>query len=155
MIKSWPTLEWYLPQESGPLNNFQHLCTHSPEDVIGATNTRQGETVWVGEILGQQAGLAWEWCEYRAGVVMLADPNCIVSNIRFLDAGGRALPPLAALATINRLVHGLRWQQAVCQALRSSVAANTPLPGPALAWRTEAAAPWRRPAEPAHERAAA
>ncbi len=154
MIKSWPTLEWYLPLETEPPKTFKHLCTRGREDA-SAANPRQGETVWLGQIMGHNAGLAWEWSEYRPGVVMLSDPNCIVSNIRFVNADGQALPPLAALATINRVVHGLRWQQAVCLAIRRDGAANSALPSPALAWRTEPGASWMRHAAHAQERAAA
>ncbi len=116
MIKSWPTLEWYLPYEESPLETFQHLDSQT-RDSTAANGHRHGETVWIGGVNGHSVGLAWEWAEFRPGVVVLADPNCIVSNVRFVDEEGVPVPPLMALIALNRVVHALPWQQAVCKAL--------------------------------------
>jgi hypothetical protein len=88
---------------------------------------------------GQSVGLAWEWAEHRPGVVVLADPNCIVSNARFVDEEGLPMQPLLALIALNRVVHALPWQEAVCKALDPApdmAAAALPVPvkpGPHLA----------------------
>ena len=156
MIKSWPTLQWYLPPEFEPPITFKHWSSHA-RDEVSDLGTRQGETVWVGRIDGQDAGLAWEWTEYRSGVVMLTDPNCIVSNIQFTDLQAKLLPPLAALSAVNCIVHSLNWQQAVCDTLRHGPVVANPimLPSPALAWRTDRSALRLRTLGATMERAAA
>jgi hypothetical protein len=116
MIKSWPTLEWYLPYDDSPLESFQYLDSQT-RDSPAANGRRQGETVWIGSVKGHSVGLAWEWAEHRPGVLVLADPNCIVSNVRFVDEEGVPVPPLLALIALNRVVHALPWQEAVSKAI--------------------------------------
>lgn len=114
MIKSWPRLGWYLSPQQELVNTFKHLGTNC-RDHTTPEGRLQGETVWMGEILGQPAGLAWEWTEHRPGVMLLADPNSIVCNLRFLDAQRHPLSPWAALVAMNQIVHSLPWQAAVSE----------------------------------------
>ncbi len=121
MIKSWPTVQWYLPLEADRFPAFRHLCTQVRESTLPG-GKRQGETVWMGMLDGEPAGLAWEWAEERPGVVLLADPNSILSNIRFVGqaTGGNPAPqsPLAVVVALNRIAHQLPWQEAVCRVLQ-------------------------------------
>lgn len=116
MIKSWPTFECYLPAQADLPTRLRHMQSHVRDADAGAP---QGETVWLGEIEGQRAAMAWEWVEFRAGVVMLADPNSIVTNLRFVDDQQAPVAALSVLVALNRIVHGLPWQQAVCRMLRA------------------------------------
>ena len=79
-----------------------------------------GSTVWLGCIAGQHAGLAWEWVELRPGVLMLADPNSITTNLRMVDVAGRRQDELVSTVSLNRLLHQLSWQDAVCEVIHSS-----------------------------------
>ena len=132
MIKSWATLEWYLPPQSDQLPSFKHVGAQVRDDG-SSLGFRAGDTVWVAQDEQWQAGLAWEWVEVKPGVVMLADPNSIVTNLQFVDAEDQHVYGLAKTIAINRLVHGLPWQQSVCallpdQALHAPTGA-TALPG--------------------------
>jgi hypothetical protein len=117
MIKSWPTVQWYLPLEADRFPAFKHLCTQVRESTLPG-GKRQGETVWMGVLDGEPAGLAWEWAEERPGVVLLADPNSILSNIRFVGHHQAVQSPLAVVVALNRIAHQLPWQEAVCRALQ-------------------------------------
>jgi hypothetical protein len=128
MIKSWPTVQWYLPLEADRFPAFKHLCTQVRESTLPG-GKRQGETVWMGMLDGEPAGLAWEWAEARPGVVLLADPNSILSNIRFIgqpEGHSQAVQsPLAVVVALNRIAHQLPWQEAVCRVLQEHTAPQT------------------------------
>ena len=79
-----------------------------------------GSTVWVGSIAGVHAGLAWEWVELRSQVLLLADPNSIITNIQVLGTGGKLANPLDATVSLNLILHRLRWQDSVGEVLASA-----------------------------------
>jgi hypothetical protein len=45
-----------------------------------------------------------------AGVVAMADPMALVTNLQFLNAEGRVLAPLESVRQLNEIVHALPWQ---------------------------------------------
>lgn len=103
-----------------------------------------GSTVWVGSIDGVYAGLAWEWVELRSGVVMLADPNSIITNVQVVGADRQATDPLDAIVNLNVILHRLPWQDSVGDVLTSARQGRT-LEGvpfllpPAIAYEASAA----------------
>ena len=132
MIKSWPIIEWFPATPTEESRAFLHMSTQVRDEPKGA-QPRAGSTVWLGIIAGQHAGLAWEWVELRPGVLMLADPNSITTNLRMVDVAGRRQDELVSTVSLNRLLHQLSWQDAVCEVIHSSqtgrrtgVAANVP-----------------------------
>lgn len=74
---------------------------------------RAGQTLWVTELDGRQAGLCWEWGEVRPGVVALADPMQLRSNVELVDAQGRPLDASLCVLHLNSVVYGLDWQSAI------------------------------------------
>lgn len=78
-----------------------------------------GSTVWVGAIDGVYAGLAWEWVELRSRVLMLADPNSIITNVQVVGSDGQAVDPLNATVSLNVILHRLPWQDMVGEVLAS------------------------------------
>jgi hypothetical protein len=126
MIKSWAMLEWYLPPESEKFPAFQHVGTQLRDDGTESGH-RAGDAVWVAPQEQGCAGLAWEWTEVKPGIVMLTDPNSIVTNLQFVDDGGMPVLGLMRTIAINRLVHALPWQAAARAALQLQQAR----PGPA------------------------
>lgn len=53
--------------------------------------------------------LGWEWVEFRAGVVLLANPMEILSNMKFDVEGDQTLPRNSNIETLNIIVHSLPW----------------------------------------------
>ena len=91
-----------------------------------------GSTVWVGSIDGVYAGLAWEWVELRSGVLMLADPNSIITNVQVVGADRQAADPLDATVSLNTILHRLPWQDSVGEVLASAREGRTPGDAPVL-----------------------
>lgn len=122
MVAALPVLEWYLPAQRRRWPTLWHATTRvRPE--VDAEGRRSGDTVWLGVIQGRTVGVAFEWIELRRGIVALLDPNSITTNLRFLTADDAYEEPLRATITINRLVHGLPWQNAVTEMLATDGAA--------------------------------
>lgn len=119
MIKSWPIIDWFPPSPEDGWPSFLHMSTHVRQERRG-TEPCVGNTVWVGSIDGVYAGLAWEWVELRAGVLMLADPNSIITNIQVVGAGRRVVDPLDAAVSLSVILHGLPWQGSVGEVLASA-----------------------------------
>ncbi|KPF41635.1 hypothetical protein D621_21220 [beta proteobacterium AAP51] len=77
-----------------------------------------GQTVWTAHAEEGEAGMAWDWVELAHGVVALADPLSVVTNVRLVNADGEVLTALQAARFINEMVRALPWQQEVERALR-------------------------------------
>ena len=67
-----------------------------------------------------EAGLAWDWVEISHGVVAMADPMGVVTNLRLVGEHGEVLTYHQAALHINRLVRQLPWQDEVWRALRTA-----------------------------------
>lgn len=126
MIKSWASLEWYLPPDAESFPAFHHVSTQVRDDG-SISGFQSGDTVWVAQHDQWCAGLAWEWSEVKTGIVMLTDPNSIITNLEFVDNEGNPVLGLLKTIAVNRLVHALPWQAAVCGAMQPH------LPRPELA----------------------
>lgn len=122
IVYSWPTVLW---QAIGtPSFHFGHLGTR----VLSAGNAYNpcsGQTVWGrtaddGSEEGA-AGLAWDWVQLHEGVVAMADPMGLITNLRIVDEHGDALPAHSASLHLNVIVHALPWQTEVQRALHSDI----------------------------------
>ena len=79
-----------------------------------------GQTLW-GETSDERAaGVAWDWVEIRDGVVAMADPLGLVSNLQFFGNDGQPLPERDVAIKLHRMVHALPWQSEVRRALHPS-----------------------------------
>lgn len=113
MLCAWPTLLWQA--DSAAQLRFVHLGTRvlTHDDALPST----GQTIWVGPLPQGDAGMAWDWVQIARGVVAMADPMSVVTNLRLLGADGELLNPVEAARYLNMLVHGLPWQDEVCRVL--------------------------------------
>jgi hypothetical protein len=116
-LRAWPPVLWQAGHIA-PLE-FVHLDTRvvSPADAMAAS-AAAGQTVWVWPLAaGEEAGMAWDWVQLARGVVAIADPMSVVTNLRLLGAGGEVLTAWQAARHLNQMVHGLPWQAEVERAL--------------------------------------
>lgn len=98
------------PALSGKLSHqLTMLCNAEPSQY-------SGQTVW--STPTKSAVLCWKWGLTTDGIVVLADPREIRSNVHFVE-DSRALPFERQLVAINELVNGLPWQQSVNAHLES------------------------------------
>jgi hypothetical protein len=113
---AWPPLLW---QASDPEQmHFHHLGTRVACDGE-ARSCPAGQTVWAASGTDGEAGMAWDWIQIARGVVAIADPMSVVTNVRFVGAGGEVLTAQEAALFLNALVRTLPWQQEVQRALRA------------------------------------
>lgn len=66
----------------------------------------------------RDAGLLWDWAEIAQGVLALADPMSVVTNLRLVTTQGRVLTSGEAALHLNLLVHDIPWQAEVWRAAR-------------------------------------
>jgi hypothetical protein len=114
IVCAWPPLLWQA--ECAPELHFVHLGTR----VFHAGDTEHpcsGQTVWGSPSKACAAGVAWDWIELQQGVVAMADPLALVTNLQFTDARGAILPSMQAALHLNGIVHALPWQSEVQRAL--------------------------------------
>jgi len=72
-----------------------------------------GQTVWAITANAGQAGMAWDWVQLARGVVAMADPLSVITNLRLVNSDGAALSPIESLRHLNEIVHTLPWQDEV------------------------------------------
>jgi len=114
-VFAWPTVLWQAPRP-GRLH-FQHLGTHVTT-VGNPVAPSSGQTLW-GDAEGDAtAGLAWDWVELAQGIVAMADPMAVITNVRLLGPGGEVLTSVEAAPHLNEMVHALPWQDEVNRALQ-------------------------------------
>jgi len=113
IVYSWPPVLWQA--HSPPPRRFVHLGTRVLQPAAGQGCA--GQTVWGDTASPAVAGLAWDWIELQRGVVAMADPFGLVTNLTLLDAQGERLPLAQATMQLNELVHTFPWQQEVQRAL--------------------------------------
>jgi len=117
IVSAWPPVLWQA--DAAPELHFVHLGTHVLTDDSEA-GMFVGQTLW-GEASGERsAGVAWDWVQIQQGVVAIADPFGLVTNLRLVDSHGEALAPYETAAHLNEIVHALPWQTEVCRALSHS-----------------------------------
>lgn len=99
-----------------PQLQFVHLGTRvlKTGDADAPTS---GQTLWGGPSEKGAAGVAWDWVEIQEGVVAMADPFGLVTNLKLVSARGEVLSGFEATLQLNQLVHALPWQSEVQRAL--------------------------------------
>lgn len=113
-LRAWPPLLWQAADSHGV--HFHHLDTRIATLGEQAFATA-GQTVWAGHAAQGEAGMAWDWVQIARGVVAIADPMSVVTNVRLVGAEGQVLTALEAALVLNELVRALPWQQQVQRAL--------------------------------------
>lgn len=114
IVCAWPPVLWQA--DSASRLHLVHLGTrvlHYGDDAGPCS----GQTLWGEASPDRSAGVAWDWVELQQGVVAMADPLGLVTNLKLLDAKGEALSAFEVAVRLNGLVHALPWQNEVQRAL--------------------------------------
>ena len=113
-LRAWPPLLWQVGKQI-PLR-LQHLGTQitNPGDAMFRT---VGQTLWAWHGDEGNVGMAWDWIQLTRGVVAMADPMAVVTNLRLVGDEGEVLSALESARHFNWIVHGLPWQHEVERAL--------------------------------------
>jgi hypothetical protein len=116
-LRAWPPLLWQARQRAD--DRLRHLGTRVT--FAGDRWVRSaGQTLWGGSLDDGDAGVAWDWVQITRGVVTLADPMSVVTNLRLVGAAGEVLTAHQAACDLHALVHALPWQGEVERALRGA-----------------------------------
>jgi len=117
IVYAWPTVLWQA--SCAPELQFVHLGTRvltTREDACPCS----GQTLWGSPSVERSAGVAWDWVEIQQGVVAMADPMSLITNLRLIDAHGEALSTREVTVQLHQMVHALPWQTEVRRALHLS-----------------------------------
>jgi hypothetical protein len=76
-----------------------------------------GQTIWAAHADDGDAGMAWDWVQIAQGVVAIADPMSVVTNLRIVSGRGEVLTSYEAALFLNELLRDLPWQSEVQRAL--------------------------------------
>jgi len=113
-IRAWPPVLW----EAECVKHLRlfHLGTLVFD---GGDNTQPsaGQTMWGARSDNCEAGMAWDWVQILPGVVAMADPMSVITNLQLLGPEGEVLTAWEAARHLNEVVHALPWQQEVGRAL--------------------------------------
>ena len=109
-VRAWTPLLW---QADGASHlRFDHLDTqifHSGGDDAPVS----GQTVWRTDGPNGEAGVAWDWVMLSDDVIAMADPMCVVTNLRLVGSRGEVLTSWEAARHLSQIVYGLPWQGVV------------------------------------------
>ena len=103
-LRAWPPLLW---QVSRPVpRQLQHLGTQvtNPGESIRRS---MGQTLWAWHSADGDMGMAWDWVQLTPGVVAMADPMAVVTNLRLVGEEGEELTAYEAALHFNAIVHAL------------------------------------------------
>lgn len=113
-LHAWPPLLW---QAGDPARvQFHHLCTRITftGDPLGPA---AGQTIWGGSAAEGEAGMAWDWILISRGIVAMADPMSVITNLRLVGEQGEVLTAHQSARFLNEIVRALPWQGEVQRAL--------------------------------------
>lgn len=99
-----------------PASSWQHYRTTLCDLEQTDDYLRSGSTVWISSIGTLRAAIAWDWLEMMQGILVLANPNGLISNLCFTGEAkglGRVDNGLRKVLLLNTIVHGLNWQDRV------------------------------------------
>jgi len=116
-VYAWPPVLWQA--ERAAELHFLHLGTR-----VVNTGHRMfpstGQTLWGVPSPEGEAGMAWDWVLLSQGIVAMADPLSVITNVRFIGPEGDVLTAWQAARHLNEIVHSLHWQDEVERALNQS-----------------------------------
>lgn len=119
MTSAWIVYAW--PRVLCEVKHAQRLqFTHLSTQVLVAGDAKRpamGQTLWSGGGGLAVTGVAWDWISLPAGMVALADPLALITNLQFLNQAGEVLAPMESVCQLNEIVHALPWQYEVQRAL--------------------------------------
>ena len=109
-IAAWDQVGISVDQWDHLSETLQYLGSSS--GVTEKHGLRSGQTAWGVHITeGGDIGLAWDWLEVRPGVVAMADPMTVLSNVVLLE-NGEPVAPSKLILHLNNAIFSLPWQNA-------------------------------------------
>ena len=113
-ITSWSEVGVRTAEWDSSVNELRHLGTSSHVDERD-DGLRYGQSLW-GCQTGpdKMVGIAWDWREVRPGVVAMADPMTVLSNVVLLGDEGEPVDSFKRILHLNNAIFSLPWQAQAC-----------------------------------------
>lgn len=109
-VRAWSPLLWQVSAAASL--QMEHLGTQITR-AGGAGGSTLGQTVWAFCGNERQAAMAWDWIHLARGIVAMADPMSVVTNLTLVGPEGEPLTELECARHLNGIVHRLPWQDEV------------------------------------------
>lgn len=110
-VAAWGKVDLSVAQWDHLTSNFRCLGI-SDSGIDMDRGLRFGQAVWgAGTEHDEHVALAWDWREVRPGVVAMADPMTVVSNVVLLE-DGHPIESLKQILYLNNAIFSLPWQDA-------------------------------------------
>jgi hypothetical protein len=122
ILRAWPPLLWQVGRQIPPgLHHLGTQITQAGDTALGAS----GQTLWACQGEEGAVGLAWDWVQLHCGVVAMADPMAVVTNLRLVGDEGELLTTYESARHFSAYVHALPWQLAVERAVELALGRGT------------------------------
>lgn len=107
---------------------MQHLGTTAyPRD--DAPQLWAGQTTWAWQERGMCHAVGWDWIEMQRGVIVLADPMALITNVEFASHEQGEKGERQRILLLNSIVYLLPWQEQVRSGLRGPSRKKVPVEG--------------------------
>lgn len=101
---------------------FVHHDTHCVPVGAGVPVKAYGNTIWVAASEeGKCIAISFDWAAIERGVLVIADPFRISSNLWPVDELGSPLAESARFRTLNTLVWQMQWHSVVMEHIPEAV----------------------------------
>ena len=121
-IPAWQIVGWAAVRvpadrwlELGGFELTGHACR------VNEAGRRVGNTLWSTDTPSGKVGLAWEWCEAEANVIVMTDPMSIMSNV-CLTSEDRMSNEFERVLHLNNAIYQLPWQKRLLTVVNSRMA---------------------------------
>ena len=117
-VVTWPVV-WV---ESKDRHSLAGEVYHISTVTIGKAGERGiwGQILFGVESAERLLGLAWDWIALSPGVIALADPMMVLSNVHFRDSDGEPVQAALRVLELNSIIHRIDWQPTVHNRLLSA-----------------------------------
>ncbi|MEK8033575.1 hypothetical protein AACH06_22365 [Ideonella sp. DXS29W] len=116
IIGLWRPVSTCVSRWAHDVRQFRHIGTVLAQPTID-DDCKRGQVVWGVPDTDCPLALCWDWAEVRVGVVALANPMTVFSNVRLLAEDGAPLSHGQTLLELNGVIHELNWQRQLCDEL--------------------------------------
>lgn len=111
MVSGLPPL--FIAADQALAMHFRHRVSTVGTSHTSSSVWRQGQTLWQAESRHEEPiHLAWDWALISPGVLVLADPMSVASNVYPVDSNG-LVNVQTRLDVLVQLVTGLDWTETV------------------------------------------
>jgi hypothetical protein len=119
-LVNWPPVKAHVTEWLNGNDRARHLATTTLSSSGWSPNSpTYGQVAWGWDVMDQDAEIsrtvaaAWDWCAVKPGVIVLADPMTLITNLVLVDATGFPITEDEKLLQLHLAIMQLDWQKMV------------------------------------------